>query len=120
MADATRQLPLEFVSLSSTNSTLTCCFSWQRAAASPQSSHKRVSRTPIIIIPAAPSSIISMYNVKELLQDLKWVTVAAVPADRGWGWDGGGGDGGARLKDLSLAGCGARGMWGYNMVAGYK
>ncbi|KAF0306116.1 Parafibromin [Amphibalanus amphitrite] len=46
----------------------------QRATASPQSSNKRVSRTPIIIIPAAPSSIISMYNVKELLQDLKYVS----------------------------------------------
>ena len=43
----------------------------QRAAASPQSSNKRVSRTPIIVIPAAPSSIISMYNVKELLKDLR-------------------------------------------------
>lgn len=32
---------------------------------------KRVSRTPIIIIPAGASSLITMYNVKEILQDLK-------------------------------------------------
>lgn len=32
---------------------------------------KRVSRTPIIIIPAGASSLISMYNVKDILQDLK-------------------------------------------------
>ncbi|KAB0793360.1 hypothetical protein PPYR_12980 [Photinus pyralis] len=35
---------------------------------------KRVSRTPIIIIPAATTSLISMYNVKEVLQDLKYVS----------------------------------------------
>lgn len=33
---------------------------------------KRVSRTPIIIIPAGTSSMISMYNVKEILQELKY------------------------------------------------
>jgi len=35
---------------------------------------KRVSRTPIIIIPAAPKSLITMFNAKEILQDLKFVT----------------------------------------------
>jgi hypothetical protein len=29
---------------------------------------KRPSRTPIIIIPAAPKSLITMYNAKEILQ----------------------------------------------------
>lgn len=33
---------------------------------------KRISRTPIIIIPAGTSSMISMYNVKEILQDLRY------------------------------------------------
>ncbi|XP_047997634.1 parafibromin-like [Leguminivora glycinivorella] len=33
------------------------------------------SRTPIIIIPAAPTSLISLYNVRDLLQDLKFVSV---------------------------------------------
>lgn len=32
---------------------------------------KKVSRTPIIIIPAGANSLISMYNVKDILQDLK-------------------------------------------------
>ncbi|KAJ8918024.1 hypothetical protein NQ315_011477 [Exocentrus adspersus] len=35
---------------------------------------KRVSRTPIIIIPAGTNSLISMYNVKDILQDLRFVT----------------------------------------------
>ena len=35
---------------------------------------KKVSRTPIIIIPAAPKSLITMFNVKEILQDLKFVS----------------------------------------------
>jgi hypothetical protein len=34
-------------------------------------SSKRPSRTPIIIIPAALTSLISRYNCKELLEDLK-------------------------------------------------
>lgn len=34
---------------------------------------KRVSKTPIIIIPAATTSLITMYNAKDLLQDLKYV-----------------------------------------------
>jgi hypothetical protein len=32
---------------------------------------KRVSRTPIIIIPAATTSLITMYNAKDVLQDLR-------------------------------------------------
>ncbi len=34
---------------------------------------KRVSRTPIIIIPATTTSLITMYNAKAILQDLKYV-----------------------------------------------
>ncbi|KAG8194555.1 hypothetical protein JTE90_013302 [Oedothorax gibbosus] len=34
---------------------------------------KRVSKTPIIIIPAATTSLITMYNAKDLLQDLKYI-----------------------------------------------
>ena len=37
---------------------------------------KRVSRTPIIIIPAATTSLITLYNAKDVLQDLKFVTTA--------------------------------------------
>lgn len=36
--------------------------------------NKRPSRTPIIIIPATNSSLITMYNAKEILQELKFVT----------------------------------------------
>jgi parafibromin len=36
--------------------------------------NKRQSRTPIIIIPSAPNSLITMFNVKDILQDLKFVT----------------------------------------------
>ena len=35
---------------------------------------KRPSRTPIIIIPAAPKSLITMFNAKEILQDCRYVT----------------------------------------------
>ena len=35
--------------------------------------NKRVSRTPIIIIPAANTSLITMYNAKDMLQDLKYI-----------------------------------------------
>uniref|UniRef100_A0A914WG92 Parafibromin n=1 Tax=Plectus sambesii TaxID=2011161 RepID=A0A914WG92_9BILA len=35
---------------------------------------KRVSRTPIIVIPAAGTSLITMYNVCDLLQDLRFVS----------------------------------------------
>ena len=38
-----------------------------------QKSGKKISRTPIIIIPSAPKSLITMYNAKEILQDLKFV-----------------------------------------------
>lgn len=40
----------------------------------PQNNNKRPSRTPIIIIPATNSSLITMYNAKEILQELKFVT----------------------------------------------
>lgn len=36
-------------------------------------SQKKTSKTPIIIIPATNTSIITMYNVKDLLQDFKFV-----------------------------------------------
>ncbi|XP_021926024.1 parafibromin [Zootermopsis nevadensis] len=35
---------------------------------------KRISRTPIIIIPAATTSLITMYNAKDVLQDLRFVS----------------------------------------------
>ena len=35
------------------------------------SNSKRPSRTPIIIIPAAPKSLVTMYNAKDVLQDLR-------------------------------------------------
>ncbi|XP_054272349.1 parafibromin [Macrosteles quadrilineatus] len=38
------------------------------------SANKRVSRTPIIIIPAANTSLITMYNARDILQDLRFVT----------------------------------------------
>lgn len=41
----------------------------------PQNSgNKRASRTPIIIIPATNTSLITMYNAKDILQELKFVT----------------------------------------------
>ncbi|KAI5730643.1 hypothetical protein M8J76_015993 [Diaphorina citri] len=44
----------------------------------PSPSHqKRISRTPIIIIPAANTSLITMYNAREVLQDMKFVTTEA-------------------------------------------
>ncbi|GMS80369.1 hypothetical protein PENTCL1PPCAC_2544 [Pristionchus entomophagus] len=48
-----------------------------QASATPDSGKptKRVSRTPIIIIPAGTSSsLITMYNVKDILQDMRFVT----------------------------------------------
>ena len=39
-----------------------------------QKGGKRPSKTPIIIIPAAPKSLISMYNVKDLFQDFKFIS----------------------------------------------
>ncbi|CAG0922104.1 unnamed protein product [Notodromas monacha] len=42
---------------------------------SPGQPTKRVSRTPIIVIPAADNkSLITMFNAREILQDLKFVT----------------------------------------------
>lgn len=35
---------------------------------------KRISRTPIIIIPATNNSLITMYNAKDILQELKFVS----------------------------------------------
>lgn len=35
---------------------------------------KRVSRTPIIIIPATNNSLITMYNAKDILQELRFVS----------------------------------------------
>jgi len=40
----------------------------------PNSGGKRVSRTPIIVISAAPKSLITMFNAKEILQDLRFVS----------------------------------------------
>jgi len=40
----------------------------------PGQPHKKASRTPIIIIPAANSSLINMFNCKDVLQDLKFIT----------------------------------------------
>lgn len=39
-----------------------------------QNQNKRQSRTPIIIIPSSPNSLITMYNAKEILQDLRFLT----------------------------------------------
>ncbi|VDN56154.1 unnamed protein product [Dracunculus medinensis] len=39
----------------------------------PPHPQKRQSRTPIIIIPAAGTSLITMYNVRDILQDMKYV-----------------------------------------------
>ena len=36
-----------------------------------QKPQKRVSRTPIIIIPASVTSLVTLYNAKDLLQELK-------------------------------------------------
>ncbi|KAG4071525.1 hypothetical protein HA402_011679 [Bradysia odoriphaga] len=40
----------------------------------PQNMNKRPSRTPIIIIPGTNSSLITMFNAKDILQDMKFVT----------------------------------------------
>ncbi|KAG1969223.1 parafibromin [Rhinichthys klamathensis goyatoka] len=42
--------------------------------ARPPPNQKKGSRTPIIIIPAATTSLITMLNAKDLLQDLKFLT----------------------------------------------
>ncbi|GJQ77292.1 putative recruitment of 3'-end processing factors to RNA polymerase II holoenzyme complex [Trypoxylus dichotomus] len=52
------------------------------SAARPPPGHtKRVSRTPIIIIPAGTSSLITMHNVKDILQELKFVSVEQKKAE---------------------------------------
>jgi parafibromin len=40
----------------------------------PSMQNKRQSKTPIIIIPSSPNSLITMYNAKEILQDLRFIT----------------------------------------------
>lgn len=41
----------------------------------PQSNaNKRQSKTPIIVIPGATTSLITMYNARDILQDLKFIT----------------------------------------------
>ncbi|KAF7266046.1 cell division cycle 73 hyrax isoform X2 [Rhynchophorus ferrugineus] len=49
----------------------------------PPGLQKRVSRTPIIIIPAGTNSLISMYNVKDILQEMKFVTQEQKKAEGG-------------------------------------
>ncbi|KAG1676683.1 Parafibromin [Nymphon striatum] len=44
------------------------------AAMQQRPTQKRVSRTPIVIIPAATTSLITMYNAKDVLQDLKFIS----------------------------------------------
>ncbi|KAK2186474.1 hypothetical protein NP493_199g06037 [Ridgeia piscesae] len=44
------------------------------AQARPPANQKKGSKTPIIIIPAATTSLITMYNSKEILQELKFVS----------------------------------------------
>lgn len=45
-----------------------------QARLQPANANKRQSRTPIIVIPATPTSLITMINVKDILQDLKFFT----------------------------------------------
>uniref|UniRef100_A0A674EJZ4 Parafibromin n=1 Tax=Salmo trutta TaxID=8032 RepID=A0A674EJZ4_SALTR len=47
---------------------------WTVSQARPPPNQKKGSRTPIVIIPAATTSLITMLNAKDLLQDLKFVT----------------------------------------------
>ncbi len=44
---------------------------------------KRPSRTPIIIIPAAPKSMVTMYNAKDILQDLRFISTDDIKARSG-------------------------------------
>ncbi|VVC34172.1 Hypothetical protein CINCED_3A008157 [Cinara cedri] len=39
-----------------------------------QQAKQRISKTPIIVIPAGQSSLISMHNAREILQDMKFVS----------------------------------------------
>jgi len=50
---------------------------------SPNTGGKRPSRTPIIIISAAPKSLITMYNAKEILQDLRFISTEDMKAKGG-------------------------------------
>jgi len=43
----------------------------QQAVVNRPPTSKRVSRTPIIIIPASNNSLITMFNSKDILQDLR-------------------------------------------------
>ena len=49
----------------------------------PNKSGKRPSRTPIIVISAAPKSLITMFNAKEILQDLRFVSTEEIKAKNG-------------------------------------
>ncbi|KAJ2946481.1 hypothetical protein O0L34_g12530 [Tuta absoluta] len=51
------------------------------AARPPPGGAKRPSRIPIIIIPAAATSLITMYNVKDMLQELKYIPVEQKKAE---------------------------------------
>merc|ERR1719427_2361857 len=44
---------------------------------------KRVSKTPIIVIPASLQSLITLYNVQDLLQNLKFVTTKQKKSEGG-------------------------------------
>ena len=46
----------------------------------PNSGGKRPSRTPIIVISAAPKSLVTMYNAQAILQDLKFVSTEEMKA----------------------------------------
>lgn len=47
----------------------------QPRAGLPVQPNKRVSRTPIIIIPSANTSLITMYNAKDILQELRLANI---------------------------------------------
>uniref|UniRef100_A0A8C6NWA3 Parafibromin n=1 Tax=Nothobranchius furzeri TaxID=105023 RepID=A0A8C6NWA3_NOTFU len=53
---------------------INCFVFFPVSQARPPPNQKKGSRTPIIIIPAATTSLITMLNAKDLLQDLKFVT----------------------------------------------
>jgi len=46
-----------------------------------QKPQKRVSRTPIIIIPASVTSLVTLYNAKDLLQELKFIPTSVKKAE---------------------------------------
>lgn len=46
----------------------------QARVITPNMQNKRQSKTPIIIIPSSLNSLITMYNAKEILQDLRFIT----------------------------------------------